>query len=132
MPEIEQDQRNGSKWTDVRRDVAPASASVTQNSSPDEVSGWVSEEELARGDVDSVAAEGDGGICSMPPVSRAGCAGGYARLWLCCAYQAPDPEMEKQFLKGQVDALQAEMSASALPIWKPGIPKNDSFGNQNP
>ena len=28
--------------------------------------------ELARGDVDSAAAEGDGGIGSMPPVSRAG------------------------------------------------------------
>jgi hypothetical protein len=26
-------------------------------------------------------------------------------------YQTPNPEMEKQFLKGQVDALQAEMDA---------------------
>jgi len=38
--------------------------------------------------------------------------GGYAAPYAYPApYQAPNPEMEKQFLKGQVDALQAEMDA---------------------
>jgi len=38
--------------------------------------------------------------------------GGYAAPYGYPApYQAPNPEMEKQFLKGQVDALQAEMDA---------------------
>jgi len=38
--------------------------------------------------------------------------GGYAAPYgYAVPYQAPNPEMEKQFLKGQIDALQAEMDA---------------------
>lgn len=38
--------------------------------------------------------------------------GGYAAPYgYPVPYQAPNPEMEKQFLKGQVDALQAQMDA---------------------
>jgi hypothetical protein len=38
--------------------------------------------------------------------------GGYAAPYgYPASYQAPSPEMEKQFLKGQVDDLQAEMDA---------------------
>jgi hypothetical protein len=38
--------------------------------------------------------------------------GGYAAPYGYPApYQAPNPELEKQLLRGQVDALQAEMDA---------------------
>ena len=69
-----------------------------------EASGWVSD---GAGDLaDGVAAAVmDGGACSTPPTCRGGCASaGMPRR-----IRPPIPNLEKQALKNQAEALQSEL-----------------------